>query len=83
MPIPQCIIVTALSYFKAHVYPKLFKYHICLYVNDEWVNVTLVYLGSTEACSARQILGAVIRGLQAVMLLKAYRPSWQTEREGE
>lgn len=44
VPIPQCIIVTALSYFKAHVYPKLFKYHICLYVNDEWVNVTLVYL---------------------------------------
>lgn len=28
-------------------------------------------------------LAAVIRGLHAVMLLKACRPSWQREGEGE
>lgn len=41
---------------------------------------TLVNLWSAETCSARQTLTAVIRGLHAVMLLKACRPRTHRER---
>lgn len=47
----------------------------CVRVSGVWVHVC-----ACEARGARQALAAVIRGLHAVMLLKACRPSWQRKR---
>lgn len=72
--------------FKGNVSPQLwdFKARTCLQVVCGCVcSRTLVYLWSTETCSARQTPAAVIRDLHTVMLLKGCRSSWQREREGE
>lgn len=54
------------------------------YVNIHHAYVEVgVYLWATEACSARKTLAAVIRGLHAVMLLKACRTHWQRARGGQ